>query len=203
MPVNINKTDLPQLFFTMPESVVNRFVTVLQSGFYLPSTRQTTLRSFLLALPGFTEEYIATRLQTVFLNGDALDNFDIPFSEDYPVLALSAAMPGLAGAIFRKESIAAPLRKTVKHREDSNDNSTVQVRVKLFNNIAVERGPEIFAQGIIVSADDLAVFLTIRPSITDAMTNLTLNDISFASKELQSIFANNDLLFVTCRVSHG
>ncbi len=56
-------------------------------------------------------------MQTIFINGSAADTLDRPLGTGrYP--NLSAAMPGLAGAIFRREG---PLRQPARSRTSSDE----------------------------------------------------------------------------------
>ena len=98
-------------------------------------------------------DYIINKIQTVFLARNAIDDMETQLNTSPSVLALSAAMPGLAGAIFRRNSLHAALRTS-----DSNINvttqvkSTIAVRLKLFNMIASEKGQGILEKGGVFSA---------------------------------------------------
>jgi len=81
------------------------------------------------------------------------------------VLALSAAMPGAAGVVFRKESRYAQMRSQVTHKRDSSSSAPaepVTVVVKYFNLIAADLGPALLGQGIWVSGENLQGFLQAR-----------------------------------------
>jgi len=80
------------------------FTTVLQSGIEILTPAGTSLGQFPSALPGFTAEYLANTLQTIFHNGSAVDYLTTVLCGEKPTLAFSSAMPGVAGAIFRKIS---------------------------------------------------------------------------------------------------
>src|SRR5665647_491591 len=95
---------LPLLILSVPHQAMAGFASLLQHGILLPVDRPVALLPFLLALPGFDAEYIENTVQTIFINGVAVDSLDrsLPAGS---TLALSAAMPGLAGAIFRRQGL--------------------------------------------------------------------------------------------------
>jgi len=184
MTTKISEESLPVLQMSMESAFIQRLVTVLQSGFFRDAVQGETLFSFLSSLPGFTQDYISNRLQTIFLNGDSVDDVDLAFSEDFVILALSAAMPGLAGSLFRKCSPLVALRKTAVQKEPSLSKSPVVVQVKLFNVIAVERGRTLLADGVVLNCEDLLSFLQLRPTLVEAMCNTTFNSKQIMSKDL-------------------
>jgi hypothetical protein len=184
MATKISEEPLPVLQMSMESAFIQRLVTVLQSGFFRNSVQGETLFSFLSSLPGFTEDYISNSLQTIFLNGDSVDDVDLAFSEDSAILALSAAMPGLAGSLFRKCSPLVALRKTAVQKELSLAKSPVVVQVKLFNVIAVEKGRTLLADGVVLNCQDLLSFLQLRPTLVEAMCDITFNSRPIISKDL-------------------
>lgn len=159
-----------------PESL-HLFTTLLQSGIELKTSTATELGTFLCQLPGFTLEYITSKVETIFLDGFPVDDLTQPFTGENAVLALSAAMPGLAGAIFRRNSIHSTLRTQTKspaHVETSQKNTTVTL--KLFNSIAKERGETLLATGITLKASKVLSFLKRRPEICDNITEINVNN---------------------------
>jgi len=157
----------PRLRMTVSDHTLPLFTTVLQSGIEVKTGHGETLANFLNNFPGFTAEYLADTVQTIFLNGTAVDDLSLPLTGQNPVLALSAAMPGLAGAIFRKNSFHSALRTETKKVHDSDaSESSVTVTLKLFNSIAKDRGEALLKAGLCMRADHLAVFLNKRPHLT-------------------------------------
>ena len=59
---------------------------------------------------GISESYLNERVQTIFLNGRAVDDLFGEVVGNNSTIALSAAMPGLAGAVFRKGGMLSSLR---------------------------------------------------------------------------------------------
>ncbi len=145
---------------------LKKLTALLQSGFYEKSPYGQPIGVFLKNLPGFTPSYIAEEIQTIFLNGTPVDDLETPLVTDNSVIALSAAMPGLAGAIFRRNSLHAALRRTppVSNTQEQHTD-TISTKLKLFNSVGKERGPDLFTRGVNVTTLTLSNYLQERPSV--------------------------------------
>lgn len=95
-------------------------------------------------------DYVNYRITTVFLDGSCVDDLKTTIIKDGSVLALSSAMPGLAGATMRRGSTYASLRESITYSEkgDSTLGSEGTVTVKLFNVLINELGPVFLQRGI-------------------------------------------------------
>lgn len=176
-------------FKVIPESLP-LFTTVLQSGIEVKTPYGVPLGRFLSSFPGFTADYLADTVQTIFLNGTAVDDLTIPLAGDNPVLALSAAMPGLAGAIFRKNSFHAALRTDTKSLSaESAKHDYLMVTLKLFNSIARERGEELLQQGVCIQTEIIAGFLAGRPNLLDDIIMIRLNETAIDKAGLLRLLA--------------
>ncbi len=151
---------------------INRYAALFQMGVSFEVQAAVSVGAFLNRLPGFTTEYINNRIQTIFLNGLAIDDLQMPLAGAHTILALSAAMPGLAGAIFRRNSLYAALRSDGVDNPAAPDGhpATVTVTLKLFNMIAQERGAGLLAQGVIYTGAQLARFFTDNPILVSNIT---------------------------------
>lgn len=139
------------------------FTTLLQYGMYLDTRQGCSISELLCSLPGFSEEYIVNNVQTIFLNGFPADDLQQQISGKNAVLAISAAMPGLAGAIFRKGGFHASLRTAPDEtNRQPVKNTVIHLRLKLFNMIAKDRGVQILHEGCTIQAATLADFLLYR-----------------------------------------
>lgn len=188
---------------SMESPLIERFAAVLQAGFYRQAVQGQTLFSFLSSLPGFSEDYIANRLQTIFLNGDSVDDIELAFSGNTSTLALSAAMPGLAGSLFRKCSPLTALRKTAVQEELSLSGSTVVLQVKLFNVIAVEKGGGLLAEGVVMNRDDLLSFLELRPTLPRAVKAAQLDGKPVSPLELRTRLEPHSKILLICKSTDG
>lgn len=170
-----------------------QFTSILQSGIQLPCSAGTTVGAFLSGIPGFDHEYITGRIQTIFLDGSAIDDLGQRLTQREHALALSAAMPGLAGAIFRKDSICAPLRGQKKQGSRSDQHQElITVNLKLFNMIAREKGKELLRLGQRFKGSCLVDFLQSRPHLVDGISRLSIDDQVFPANEYIYVFTRDD-----------
>lgn len=94
-------------------------------------------------------------------------------------LALSAAMPGLAGAIFRKNSMHAALRTFDPDAPSSvQTNNKVCICLKLFNMIASEKGPGILEKGGVFPGSVLIDFFDLRLRLKQDIVHIEMDSDS-------------------------
>ena len=182
----------PHFQLTVAHDALILFTTVLQSGIELKSSTGIPMGRFLSELPGFTADYIGDVVQTIFLNGTAIDDLTTPFEGYNPTLALSAAMPGLAGAIFRKNSFHSALRTdTKKTGPVTNQLRDLTITLKLFNSIAQERGIELLKRSVCIKAKPVLLFFSKRESLLQKISTIefekkTIDTTTFLSLLSQS-----------------
>jgi hypothetical protein len=155
--MNLSLTAEPVLF--------EKFLQLLQKGVKVTARIGSTVRSFLCDDLGVSPEYVDKRIQTLFLNGKAIDNPDTALLKEDSILALSAAMPGLLGATLRKGSHYARMRNEISYQEQSEGVPVHEgfVLLKLFNLLSAEIGPAVLARGIWLKGEDLNNFLKELP----------------------------------------
>jgi hypothetical protein len=162
------------------------FLGIFQKGVYL-KTRGGLPLSEVLEEAGFSRKYLEEKVQTVFLDGSAVDDLDCAIVEGGSMVALSGAMPGLAGAILRKGSPISALRsKTSPEMGTHRTKDTMQaLRLKLFNTIANEMGPGLLQSGILVKRSDLEDFLSNkRKLLEEALLEAELDGVPISPAEL-------------------
>jgi hypothetical protein len=144
----------------------SRLLRIFQQGICL-KTRAGLPVAKVLQETGFSRKYLEEKVQTVFLDGSAVDDLDLAIAKDGSVIALSAAMPGLAGAILRKGSPISALRsKTSTEMGPQSAGDAIHVvKLKLFNTIAKEMGPELLHSGILLGRVDFENFLAGTPDL--------------------------------------
>lgn len=153
---------------------LSSFATILQAGIIIPIHAETTFADLILSIPGFTQKYIEETVQTIFVNAVPIDNIHqciIPGS----VIALSAAMPGLAGAIFRREGMHGSLRSRRDVQFDQKKDNKNFVTVKIFNSIALDRAEDIFGAGILLNIKSVCDFFTRRCDILNSLQSIFIN----------------------------
>jgi hypothetical protein len=121
-----------------------------------------SVEDFLNRQLGIPSDYLKERVQTVFLDGRALDDFSAALVTDGATIALSAAMPGLAGAVLRRGGFYGAMRRSITHdtRAAWPADEAVTATVKLFNLVAREIGPGLLQKGVRLQASALADLLS-------------------------------------------
>ena len=144
----------------------SRLLPIFQQGIYL-KTRAGLPLARVLEEAGFSRKYLEEKVQTVFLDGSAVDDLDRAFVKDGCVIALSAAMPGLAGAILRKGSPISALRSRTSAEMGPHCTDEAILRLKLFNTIVKEMGPQLLHSGILLKRSDLEEFFSNRRELLE------------------------------------
>ncbi|MDJ0621488.1 MAG: hypothetical protein QNJ17_00910 [Desulfocapsaceae bacterium] len=189
MPVKDGKNIIHSCKIAVLPEKIEGFTSLLQAGITLTCRAGTSVGAFLHDLPGFDLEYITERIQTIFLDGSAIDDLEQQLIEKEHVMALSAAMPGLAGAIFRKNSICAALRAQKKETgRDLQHHEEISVHLKLFNMIAREKGEGILGHGNVFNGKYLLEFFQTRPHLLDGIVNFSVDDKNIANTQYFGIF---------------
>jgi hypothetical protein len=149
----------PDLSLLLRPEVMQAFHELLQRGVLVKALIGTTIQSFLCDTLGLDPRYVESTIQTVFLNGKAVDDPASAVITDQATIALSAAMPGLLGATLRKGSYYARMRGEISHIErEAVARHEGKVLLKLFNLLPRDIGPSILEKGIWVNGKDLKAF---------------------------------------------
>jgi hypothetical protein len=118
---------------------------------------------------GIPKDYLDERIQTIFLNASVVDDPDTAIVAPGSALALSAAMPGIAGAMLRKGGRYAPMRSQLSHdgrQADLPPDCRGEVTIRLFNLLQQELGAEFLRRGIEVNGKAFGDLLRRRPGDT-------------------------------------
>ena len=155
---------VPDLRLTMKPDRIREFYPILQQGFRVTARVGCTLRKLLSEQFALGSDYVAERITTIFLNGKATDDLDDAVVRDGSTVALSAAMPGLVGATMRRGGYYSAMRSSITHTDDrrSGEDRIGTVRIKLFNILLAELGPDFLGRGAVVTASDMTEFLGSR-----------------------------------------
>ena len=105
------------------------------------------------------------RIGTIFLDGKPVDAVGSARIRESSTLALSAAMPGLAGAILRSGGALASLRGNITCKDGGTEPREERdgvITVKLFNLLAPELAPGFLEKGVILPAAEADAFLRQR-----------------------------------------
>ncbi len=146
-----------RLQLTGKSSLPGKFSGILQRGFAFKARLGISIEAFLCGDLALSPQYVQERISTIFLDGKAVDSIEAALLREGAVLALSSAMPGLAGATLRRDGPYASLRASISYRED-RANSPVRegkITIKLFNLLIEELGPLFLKRGIMLSSSEL------------------------------------------------
>lgn len=149
------------LNLTIEDELIPLFLPLLGKGFRIHAQMGCSIRDFLCQQLGLSPEYLDERIQTVFLNGKAVDDLDTAAINPDAMLALSGAMPGLAGATLRRGGPLSRMRGEISHENEAvcRPGEEGKVTLKLFNLALKDLGPMFFQNGIWTSGQDLHYFL--------------------------------------------
>jgi hypothetical protein len=138
------------------------FFGLLRSGFSAEITVGCSLEHMLCKQMNIAPDYLRNRVQTVFLNNSPVDDLASAVVSDGAVISLSAAMPGLNGAIMRRGGPLSEMRRSITHSPDGvcNQLSPGRITLKLFNLIAKELSSQFLTRGIVVSSKELDELFT-------------------------------------------
>ena len=165
-----------------------RLATLFGGGVGVDSTTGCSLRAALCDQLGINNAYLDDRVQTLFLNGKAVDDVDTAQIGPGDTVALSASMPGLVGATMRKGGRYAVLRDniTLATQVACELGTETRITLKLFNLIAPELAPLLLANGVYVSGERLAHLMDkIGPALSAGWEAITLGGESVTVNDLE------------------
>ena len=152
---------------TVEQGLLDSLCLLTGAGFAVRARTGCSVRDLLCGQLQIEPDYLANRIQIIFLNGKAVDDVDTAIVPADATIGLSAAMPGLAGAMLRKGSRYAPMRVQLPDGGSDETASTTgesDVVVKLFNMLQREIGPEFLRRGVRVPGSALSQLLARQPA---------------------------------------
>jgi len=153
-PVDMN------LSLYIKEGAIPRLFQILQKGFTMNAQVGCSIKDLFCGQFGVTSEYFEGRVQTIFLDGKPVDDANSAIVKSGSHIALSGAMPGLAGAILRKGGFYASMRSEISNREKVKAERLKEgvVFFKLFNLLLKDLGPHFLGRGLWIKGYDLERF---------------------------------------------
>lgn len=198
MELKFNNT-VTKISLTVRPDQLSLFSPLLGQGFTLKIRTGISVRDLMCRQIGVSDDYLDQRIQTIFLDGKVVDNIDTAVIRQGSTLALSAAMPGLAGATLRRGGAYAAMRSQISHKNnivyDSAENGTVML--KLFNLVALELGPMFLKQGIWIDGKNLENFFQRVPdSFWDGCLTAEIDGISQNVRKISLMEWKQKLIFL-------
>ena len=172
--MDILPTDMKNICIATTEAFLPRFFKLLEQGFIVITQAGCSIKNLLCDQLGIDEKYLDNRIQTLFLDGQPVDDVGKAHLQNEATLALSAAMPGLVGATFRKGGAYAAMRNTISYNAEASGKSQGEARIKLklFNMVLKELGPIFLQNGVRISKDKFREFLARN------LEDLKISDVS-------------------------
>lgn len=151
---------LPHLDLIVDRPLLSEFFLLLQHGVVIRCRVSCSVAAFLREELRAGEATLS-KIQSIILDGKAVDDIETALVKDGSVLALSAAMPGLVGATLRRGGAYSSFRNAITYHEKAETCGVKEgsVRIKLFNLLMAEMGPGLLQRGISVKAEDLLSFM--------------------------------------------
>ncbi len=149
--------ELPiRVHLTLAPSAIREFYSMFQRGVVIKVRPGYTVRELLCGYLAVDPTFLQNHIQTVFHDGKAVDDLDSEVLKDGSTLALSAAMPGLAGAIMRRQGILGALRSMVPAKDPTAPSASGEgrVTVKIFNLLLDDLVPLLLQQGVWFKRED-------------------------------------------------
>ena len=150
------------LSIVVNSNLIPFFFQLMGQGFIVNAPANCSVKELLCSQLGIHEDYLAGRIQTIFLNAKVVDDVNSAIVSEGSTLALSGAMPGLVGAILRSGGFYASMRSQISYDKNisSSPSNAGKITLKLFNMVVKELGPAFLEKGIWMEGEKLQNFLT-------------------------------------------
>jgi hypothetical protein len=148
---------------------------------------------------GIQEDYLEQRIQSIFLNGKVVDDVNTAIVNEDATMALSGAMPGLAGAILRTGGYYAPMRSQISHQKNSilSQITKGKIILKLWNLVVKELGPTFLQQGILLQGEELQSFFERhREALETGCQTAEMMGKIIATDQLSDLTLKSDPIFL-------
>jgi len=153
------------LLLTLGSEKIPYLFQLLQQGLRVRVQVGCSVRALLSQQLDISPELLEGRIKTIFLDGKPVDDMDSTIIKEGSTLALSAALPGLAGATLRRGGTYASLRSQITHPGDDTPIAQREgfIVLKLFNLLMEELGPALLHRGVFIKKEVLREFLRNLP----------------------------------------
>jgi hypothetical protein len=189
---------MTELVLHIHANSISMFFPIVRNGFLVRAEAGITLEAFLCEHAGIPERYLREQVQTIFLDGGVVDDPAASRIGAGSVAALSAALPGVAGAAFRKQGEVSAIRSGITRRDEAlpggpgppaadgraAKGAPVLVVLKLFNLVARDLGPRLLERGVIAPAEAVRVILCDSGAPDRAVLSARLDGRTIEAAEL-------------------
>lgn len=190
----------------IPQASAGKFISLLGQGVGIDVPLGISLEELLSIHLGLGTDYVRDRIQTIFMNGKAIDREQEAMVNDSVTIALSAAMPGLVGATLRKAGLLSAMRAGISQNRirKPDDLARGRITLKLFNMIAEETGSLILTQGVWLTGRQMTDILSDLSSL-HAMAKMSCryNGLSTDPAELGKKIEPEEDVFLKLHFTHS
>ena len=156
---------LQNIHISIDQNRASSFFYFIEKGVKKEIIVGQSIRAMLSDQLNISEDYIDNRIKTLFLDGSAVGDINSTIINNGATLAISAAMPGLAGATFRRlENTESSLDTIAENKGDVQTNQEKGIiTIKFFNLVLRELGPAFLKSGVLIPNDELTKFISKQP----------------------------------------
>ena len=153
-------------YLRMDPKALSGFSLELQKGMQIWFQTGCSIKELVYDQLGIPEDYLESRIQTIFLNGKVVDKPEASTLQAGDTLSLSAAMPGLAGTTLRRGGHLGAFRGGITHNEQASDAPCHwdKLTIKVFNLLIQDLGPVILKRGVNLGLSQAENLFKTRPA---------------------------------------
>ena len=180
------KTDMENNCITIGIRKIVDLFPIFQNGLPIHGNVGCSVETFLVELFDISLSGIDERIPIILLDGKPVEYPGSSIIRDGSVLALSSAMPGLAGASLRRGGHLASFRKTITN-PGGDRNAAPRlgvVTVKFFNMLIKDLGIPMLEKGVVLSGRHLSAVLKELQS----RSPVVISEVMIDGKEMSDTF---------------
>jgi hypothetical protein len=183
------------------EALTSYFRPIFQGGFLFRCQVGQSIADLLFRQLSLEKEFVEEKINTVFLDGQCVDDISLAILKDNCFVAFSSALPGLVGATLRRDGFYACLRDPITYRKEDVALETQQgtITIKLFNLLMDELGPVFLKKGIIMDRTVvISFFQTRKKDFWKEIKTVYLRGLSIGPEKLTEVstYDNYDHLMI-------
>ena len=202
----MNNSTSAHLVLTVSEDRIPTFFQLLAQGFLIRVHPGCSVREVICVEMGVPEDYFRGEVKTLFLDGKVVTDPEGVFPGDGSVLALSAAMPGAAGMMLRRDTRREPVERRTSGDEKAKipPDRTGFILVKFFNLVQRDLGPRVFRQGMLISRENWLDFLRRRQrEIRRACRTVLLDGEEIDPAGIRDLIGRQEKVFLRLETGQG
>ncbi|MFP4572794.1 MAG: hypothetical protein ACLFNW_07470 [Desulfobacterales bacterium] len=168
----MNSQPETELTLIIPAGLSRLMRLLVSRGIKFEAAAGMPVKNFLKQVLPASDDYLENKIQTIFMDGRAVDDTEQTQINTPCTIALSAAMPGVFGAAFRKKGIYSGMRAGYTQRPDTDkknfkEKTTVPVTLKCFNQVAEDIGDALLGRGVNMDIKEFEKFWKLQQEVLE------------------------------------